>query len=85
MTLASLQKLNWTSYALGLAIIGLELGYLLAYRAGWDLSLGALVSNSAVSLLLIPLGLLLFKERLTVVNGIGIVFCLIGLLLINSK
>ena len=83
--LAALKKLNWTSYALGLAIIGLELGFLLAYRAGWDLSLGALVSNTAVSLLLIPLGLLLFKEQLTVVNGVGIAFCFIGLLLINSK
>src|SRR5713226_5766297 len=41
----SLRQLNWASFALAFAIIGLELGFLLAYRAGWNISLGAIVSN----------------------------------------
>ena len=42
----SLRQINWASYALGIAIVGLELGFLLAYRAGWDLSVAALVSRN---------------------------------------
>jgi uncharacterized membrane protein len=81
----SFKNLNWASFALGIAIIGLELGFLLAYRAGWDISFGALVSNLAVTLMLIPLGVLLFKERLSLINIIGIGLSIIGLVFINYK
>ena len=40
---AGLQKLNWVSFALGLAITGLEVATLLAYHAGWELSLLAIL------------------------------------------
>lgn len=82
---ASFKALNWVSYALGAAIIGLEIGFLLAYRADWDISKAALISNSAVTLLLIPIGLLFFRERITFVNIAGIALCVTGLLMINQK
>ena len=37
--LAEYQKINWTSYILGLAIIGLEFGVISAYKNGWQVSL----------------------------------------------
>jgi len=77
--------LNWTSCALGLSIILLELGFLLAYRVGWDISFGAIVSNVSVTLLLIPIGIIFFKENISMANLIGILLCIIGLVLINSK
>lgn len=83
--LAEIRKVNWASFALGASIIGLELGFLLAYRAGWNISVGALVSTIIVSLLLIPIGIAIFKETLTFQGGIGIILCIIGLVLINSK
>lgn len=82
--IAEIRKVNWASYALGVAIIGLELGFLLAYRAGWNVSLGALISNIAVSVLLIPIGIALFKETLTMQSFLGIVLCVSGLILINK-
>ena len=81
----SLRALNWASYALALTLIGLELGFLLAYRAGWNISLGAIVSNVAVTLLLVPVGLLLFREKVSFVNLVGIVVCILGLVLVNHK
>ena len=81
----SLRQLNWASFALALAIVGLEIGFLLAYRAGWNISLGAIVSNVAVTIVLVPIGLLLFKERISLVNFIGIVICIAGLVMINHK
>jgi drug/metabolite transporter (DMT)-like permease len=82
---ASLRTLNWSSLGLAVAITGLELGFLLAYRAGWNISLGALVSNVGVTLVLIPVGLVFFREKLTATNVIGIAVCLVGLVLINRR
>jgi drug/metabolite transporter (DMT)-like permease len=79
------KRLNWTAAALGIAIIGLELGFLLAYRAGWNVSTAAMVANVAVAVLLVPVGLLLFKEELKPVNWIGVVLCIAGLLCMAKK
>ena len=82
---AALQKLNWVSFALGLAIVGLEVATLLAYRAGWELSLLSIVVNVVASLVLVILGLVLYKEKLTLVNIMGILVCIAGLAMINYK
>ena len=82
---AELRKINWASVGLGAVIVGLELGFLLAYRAGWDLSLANLVSNTTVALLLIPFGLLLFKEQLSLVNILGVILAIAGLVLVNFR
>lgn len=83
--LDNVKSLNWASFALGLAIVGLELGFLLAYRLGWEISFAGIVSNIAVALILIPLGILFFQETVSAVNAVGLLFCLIGLLLVNYK
>ncbi|AHF07107.1 EamA family transporter [Desulfitobacterium metallireducens] len=82
--LASLKELNWTSIVLGLAIVGLEFGYLLAYRAGWKISVGSLVANIALALILIPIGVLFYKEGFGLNKILGALFCIIGLVLINK-
>lgn len=81
----SLRKLNWASVALAFAIVGLEVGYLLAYRAGWNISLMVLVSNIGAILALVPVGMLLFKERITPLNAAGIAVCIIGLVMVNRR
>jgi drug/metabolite transporter (DMT)-like permease len=80
-----IKKLNWVSIGLGIAIVGVEVGYLLAYRAGWQISLGAIVSNVAVAVLLVPIGILLFREKLTAVNYVGILLCVVGLVMTNWR
>jgi hypothetical protein len=60
--------LNWASVVLGLTIVGVDVGYLLLYRSGWAISLGSVFCNSMVALMLMPVGVLLFKERLTLAN-----------------
>jgi uncharacterized membrane protein len=82
---ASLRTLPWTSFALALAVTGLELGFLLAYRAGWNISLGAAVSNVVVAIMLVPIGLLAFREKLSATNMIGVALCLVGLVLIGRR
>jgi hypothetical protein len=82
--LDQLKAANWASYALGLAAVGLELGFLLVYRAGWKISLAALTSNAIVTVLLIPVGLLFFHEQLGLKKMVGIVFATVGLWLIGG-
>jgi multidrug transporter EmrE-like cation transporter len=77
--------LNWASFAVGLTVVGIEIGFLLMYRAGWNISVGALVVNIGATLMLIPIGLLFFKEQLTPLNVLGVVVCMIGLVMINVK
>lgn len=79
----SLQDLNWTSIVLGIAIVGLELGYLMAYRAGWNISVGSLVANIALAIILIPIGVLFFQEGFGLNKMLGVAFCIVGLVLIN--
>ena len=76
---------HWPTLGLGVALVGLELGFLLAYRAGWDISLGALFTTSMLSLLLIPVGILFYSEEMTLHKWLGVGFCLAGLYLINFK
>jgi hypothetical protein len=79
------EKVGWASYALGIGLVGLELGFLLAYRAGWKISFAALVSNVAVTLVLIPIGLIIYREAMTPSKVVGAVFSLVGLWLLSKK
>lgn len=80
----SLHQVNWTSFILGIAIVGLELGYLLAYRAGWNISAGSLVANILLAVSLIPVGVLLYNEVFELNKMIGVAFCILGLVLLNK-
>ena len=80
-----IKRINWVSVGLGVAIVGVEVGYLLAYRVGWRISLGAIVSDVAVVMLLVPIGILLFREKLSTVNCVGIVLCVAGLVMANWR
>lgn len=79
-----LQKLNWTSFLLGAAIVGLEVGYVFLYRAGWKVSVGSLVCNIALAVVLVFVGVLLYKERISLRQVIGMVLCSGGLILITG-
>jgi drug/metabolite transporter (DMT)-like permease len=79
------RQLNWASAAIGLTIVGVELGFLLAYRAGWRVSVGAAVSNAAVAALLVPVGLIFFGERLSGLNVFGLLLCVAGLVLAMAR
>ena len=78
------RKLNWTSVALGFSIIGLEAGYIFLYRAGWKVSVGSVVCNIVLAVALIFVGVLLYKESVTLRQVIGIAVCAAGLFLISN-
>ena len=77
-----LSKTNWTSLALGVAIVALEFGYLCIYRAGWKISIATLVANLSLACVLLVVGVLLYKETVSLRQSIGIGLSAIGLILI---
>ena len=81
----SIKQMNWTVVVLGVGAAIIEIGFLLAYRAGWNISLASVITNISVALILLPIGLLAFKENISPRNAAGIAFCLLGLYLISKK
>ncbi len=75
--------LNWAPFALGVVIVGLEVGFLYAYRAGWPVSIASVVQSSFLALALIFVGALFYREAITWNKLFGIVICLAGLAVLN--
>ena len=78
-------KINWAPFVLGVVIIGLEVGWIFAYKAGWEVSTGFIVQSAVLAILLLVLGYCLYHEALTWNKVAGVVICLIGLIFINLK
>src|SRR5262245_33971765 len=78
----SLQQLNWTALALAAAVVALDVGFLMLYRTGFQISLGQLITQSAAALVLLLLGVAYFQEKVSLTNVGGIVLCVVGLWLI---
>lgn len=79
---ATLRGANWAVFAVGFAVVAIEVGVLLAYRAGWRVGVTAAAVNVAVTALLAPLGVMLFKDQLTPRHLLGLAFCILGLILV---
>lgn len=75
----------WMFVFVALGMLALEIGYLLAYRAGWPLSITPVVATALVAMVLVPVGVAFFHEALTLTRVAGIVLCLGGLALLALR
>ena len=80
--LVEISKTNWSALALGIAIVGLEFGYICIYRAGWKIGVASLVANISLACVLLLVGLCVYKEVITLKQLLGMGICAIGLMLI---
>ena len=76
---------NWAPVVLGVVIVGLEVGFIYAFRAGWQISMAQIVSSAVLAVILIFVGYLLYHEAITWNKIAGIIICLAGLVLINFR
>lgn len=77
-------KMNWAPFFLGVSVVGLEVGFIYAYKNGWAVSTASLVQSAFLAVALIIVGAVLYREAITANKAIGIVICLIGLYFINK-
>ncbi len=80
---AAVADLNWAAFGMAAAIVGLELGYILAYRLGMPISQGTLYANIGLAVVLVVIGVAFYKENFGFNQGIGIALCLLGLFFLN--
>ena len=76
-------KLNWAPFVLGIVIVGLEVGWIYAFKAGWQVSTGFIVQSAFLAAALLLVGYVLYHESLSWNKIVGVMICLIGLGFIN--
>ena len=81
--LAEYSKLNWVPFVFGLVLVGLEVGFIFAYKAGWQVSTASIVQSSFLAVALLLVGFFLYREAISASKAAGILICMIGLYFIN--
>lgn len=76
---------NWPVAILGIAIVGIEIGVLMTYRAGANVSTLPLLVNGVVMACLVPVGIILFREHLSVSSVFGLLMIAGGVWLLSSS
>ena len=76
---------NWAPVVLGIVIVGLEVGFIYAFREGWQVGVTQIVTSTMVAVILIFVGYLLYHEAITWNKIAGIIICVAGLVLINLR
>ena len=77
-------KLNMAPMLLGISVVGLEAGFLYAYKAGWPVSTASIVQSAFLSLALLVVGALLYQEAVTPSKVLGVAICLVGLYFLSK-
>lgn len=75
--------LNWSTVLVGTGIVAVEIGFLIAYRSGWTLGNASLVANATLAVALLGLGVLVFREPVSLTRLSGVGLCLAGLWLVT--
>ena len=70
--------LTWPTLMLALSVVGIEMGYILAYRAGWKIGMTYAFASGATVAILAVFGALYFGEYLDLKKCLGLVFVLAG-------
>ena len=72
------QVLTWPVALLALSVVGIEIGYLVAYRNGWSLGITFAVASTTTVVLLAIVGTLFFTESLGARQLLGLSLVLGG-------
>ncbi len=79
-----IHRVNWASFALGAAILGIEVGVLYAYRAGGNISTTNLMTSALAVVTLLAIGYFFYHDQISTYKIVGIIMCMVGIILINK-
>jgi drug/metabolite transporter (DMT)-like permease len=83
--LEQFKQLSWLQLALAVSVAMIELGFLLMYRYGWNLSTGNLITGVFINVALVVIGIGLLGEKVTTINLLGIALSVLGVALISYR
>ncbi len=70
---------NLAALGLGLTIVGIEVGSMFMFIAGWPVNTAFLVANSLIVLALMVVGAILYGEKLKPRQLVGVVVSMLGI------
>lgn len=75
----------WAILGVGLGILLIEGGFLLAYRHGASLQWSGIAVNGLAAVVLVPVAVLVFREGFSLVKAMGILLTLSGMALLIRR
>jgi len=81
--LTELARSNWACILMGLSITGVEVGFVMIYRAGGEISTASLIVNILLALAMLVVGGVFYREQITATKIFGAALCLIGVALLS--
>ena len=78
-------KSNWACILMGVSITGVEAAFVMIYRAGGEMSTGALVVNILVALAMLAVGGIFYHEQISARKIFGAALCMAGVVMLSSK
>jgi uncharacterized membrane protein YdcZ (DUF606 family) len=81
----TIKQLDWSMFLVGIGAVMIEIGFLLVYRTGWNISSATILVGAGGSTLLILIGVFFYKEHISIWNMLGILFCVLGVAFISKK
>ncbi len=79
------RQLSWIQIAMAISVLLLDIGFILMYRNGWDISTGNLVTSVFTNIALLLIGALIIGDKATLTNIAGVLICIAGVAMIGYK
>lgn len=76
-------KLSKAPIIMGVAITASEIGNIIVYRVGWDISVAGTFSNISVAVVLAAIGIIVYKESISIQKVLGLLVCISGLVVLG--
>ena len=80
-----LSQINGAIVGVGIAIVLIEFGFLLAYRVGGQLSSAFVLTSAAVACALLVVGLVVYREPMSLSKFAGVALAIAGIFLVSRS
>lgn len=74
---------NWACVLMGLAITGVEVSFVMIYRAGGEMSMASLIVNILIAVAMLAVGGVFYHEQITLTKIFGAVLCMAGVIVLS--
>lgn len=76
---------NWACVLMGLAITGVEVSFVMIYRAGGEMSTSSLIVNILIALAMPAVGGGFYHEQITTQKIFGAMLCIAGVIMLSLR
>jgi len=78
-------RTNWACVLMGLSITGVEVGFIMIYRAGGEISTASLIVSILIALAMLAVGAIFYHEQISAQKILGAALCMAGVIMLSLK